>query len=112
MSDVLFDRLVESIGQSLPENDDEIAEYVEIISLLFDGIHPRAELEARGFVMKCEKDANKWSKEQNHGHHDCPWIHEDASDVVHIEILRDSVTCYPIGGIAVFNGIQEPPCLG
>ena len=54
MSNSVFDRFVESIGQIFPLDDDDVSHSVKIVSLLVDCFEPLAVFQARLRIVQRE----------------------------------------------------------
>lgn len=88
MADTFLDRFIQSIGEILPADDDNVSHRVQVIPLLVNGLQPLPIFDTRILVMKGENGTNNWSQEQYHAHHDGPWTHALPQLAVHIEVYR------------------------
>ena len=88
MANTFLDRFIQSIGEILPADDDNVSHRMQVIPLLVNGLQPLSIFDTRFLVMERENGAYDWRQEQNHAHHDRPWTHALAQLAVHIEVYR------------------------
>ena len=61
MANTFLDRFIQSIGEILPADDDNVSHRMQVIPLLVNGLQPLPIFDTGFLVMKGENGTDNWS---------------------------------------------------